>query len=382
MSATRDPRLTRWRLVLGDETEEAFSATGGLSAADLARDRALSWLYDAEEADDEGGEGEGRDLSREGGRGRSTLTVPQWINDVHELFPRATVERLEREAVEEHGIHEVVTSPEVLARVQPSETLLRAVLLTKHLMSPDVRQLARALVAKVVADLVRTLSTEVRRSLTGARSRRSSLRAAGANLDARRTIQKNLAHYDRDEKRLYLRKPYFFSRTRRSGARWQVILLVDQSGSMLSSVIHSAVTASCLWGVPSVKAHLIAFDTEVVDLTSEASDPVELLMRVQLGGGTDIAKAVRYGESLIENPRRTLFAIVSDFYEGGDREALVRAVERMCAQGVRVLGLAALDQDAVPAYDADLARRLASKGAHVGAMTPAELVGLIADAVR
>lgn len=369
-----DARLVRWRLILGEESAEAFDSSV-LSAEDLARDRALAWLYDA-------AEGEDHERERVAGRGRSSLSVPAWINDVHRLFPRETVERLEREAVEEHGLHELVTDREVLARVEPSETLLRAVLLTKHLMKPEVRQLARTLVARVVAQLVAALATHTRRSLVGARSRRPALRGSASSFDPRRTIAKNLAHWDARERRLYIQKPYFFARSRKLGARWQVILLVDQSGSMVSSVIHSAVTASCLWGLPSVKTHLVAFDIAVVDLTSEVTDPVELLMRVQLGGGTDIARAVRYGESLIENPRRTIVAVISDFYEGGDADALVRAVERMCSQGVTVLGLAALDEEAIPFYDRDLARRLAGKGAHVGAMTPHELVSFIADAVR
>ncbi len=366
-----DPRVRRWRLILGEQTQEAFG--DALEVDDLARDQALAWLYD------EGDEDEGRELAREGGRGRSALSVPKWIDDVHRLFPRETIERLEREAVEEHGIHEIVTSKEVLSRVEPSETLLRAVLVTKHLMSPDVLELARALVAKVVARLVAELATEVRHALTGSRSRRPSLRRSAASFDAARTIRKNLAYWEPDERRLYIRRPYFFSRTRQDRVRWQVILLVDQSGSMVSSVIHSAVTASCLWSLPSVKTHLVAFDTEVVDLSSAANDPVELLMRVQLGGGTDIAKAVRYAEGLIENPRRTLVAVISDFYEGGDADALVRTVGRMCGQGVKVLGLAALDDQAVPAYDHDIGQRLANEGAHIGAMTPAELVRFLAE---
>ena len=368
--------LVRWRLILGDEADEGFGGHAPLNDDDAARDRALAWLYDLGEIDDDGREIE----QKEGGRGASQLTVPDWISDVHRLFPRETVERLEREAVEEQGIHEVVTNAEVLERVEPSETLLRAVLMTKHLMKPDVLQLARQLVAKVVRELVAKLATEVRSALTGAKARRSSRRKTSL-FDPKRTIARNLSHYHPDDGRLYIEVPYFFSRNTKRGVRWQLILLVDQSGSMASSVIHSAVTAACFWGLPAIKTHLIAFDTAVVDLTSDVSDPVELLMRVQLGGGTDIAKAVRYGESLIENPQRTIVVLISDFFEGGDAGALVRSVGRMTAQGTRVLGLAALDEDANAIYDRELARRLVQKGAHVGAMTPKELVSFVAEAV-
>jgi Mg-chelatase subunit ChlD len=372
-----DVELIRWRLILGSEAEAGLGDAGQLSADDLARDRALEWLYELGEEDD------GRELVRKGtrgGSGPSSLTVPRWINDVHRLFPRETIERLEREAVEEQGIVEVVTSAEVLQRVEPNETLLRAVLLTKHLMKPDVLAMARALVAKVVAGLLDKLATEVRTAFSGAKSRRSTRRKTGS-FDALKTIGKNLTHYDHESRKLLIERAYFFSRTRRRGLRWKLILLVDQSGSMVSSVIHSAVTAACFWGLPSLKTHLVAFDTEVVDLSAGVTDPIELLMRVQLGGGTDIARAARYAESLIENPRRTIVVLISDFFEGGDPDDLVRCVERMCRQGTRVLGLAALDERASPSYDHDLARRLSDKGAHVGAMTPRELVAFVAEAI-
>ena len=150
---------------------------------------------------------------------------------------------------------------------------------------------------------------------------------------------------------------------------------------MLGSVIHAAVTAACLWGLPGVRTHLVAFDTDVVDLTSDVDDPVELLMKVQLGGGTDIARAVAYGAQLVENPRRTIVALVSDFYEGGDAGRLIRSVKQLVEQGTHVLALAALDEEADPAYDRATAQRLADVGAAVGAMTPGELAAFVAEHV-
>lgn len=160
-----------------------------------------------------------------------------------------------------------------------------------------------------------------------------------------------------------------------------MILLVDQSGSMVSSVIHSAVTAACLWNLPGVKTHLVAFDTNVVDLTKDVVDPVELLMKVQLGGGTDIQKAVGYAAELIEVPRRAIVVLISDFYEGGFPEMLVRRVAALTSQGTKVLGLAALDEQANPSFDRGLAQRLVDVGAQVGAMTPGELASWIAEKV-
>lgn len=372
-----NPSLARWRLMLGTPATSSFGGSGALSSADAAADAALGWLYDRDNDFAE------RDMrQRSGGSGESALSVPDWLDEIHRLFPRETIERLEKDAVERYEIHDVVTNPDVLQRIEPNETLLKAVLRTKHLMNPEVLALARELVAKVVRKLIERLARTVRTSFSGARQRRRSNFKLAKNFDAKLTVRSNLGRWDAKKKRIAIEKPIFFSRSRRSCDKWQVILLVDESGSMLGSVIHAAVTAACLWGLPGVKTHLCIFDTQVVDLTDQVTDPVEVLMKVQLGGGTDIGKAVQYGAGLIESPRRTIVVLITDFFEGSAPEVLVQAVKSLCDQGSYVLGLAALDEQANPSYDRDLAQRLVNVGAHVGAMTPGELVGFIADKVR
>ena len=370
--------LTRWRLALGAAADEACSGAGCVLDADgLAMDGAMDWLYgrDPDLAE--------RGVKRQGGREASRLTSPEWIEQIHKLFPKETIERLERDAIERFAIDDIVTNLDVLARAEPNETLLRAVLRTKHLMAPDVLAMARKLVQEVVRKLMEALAREVSAAFSGALDRRRHSPAKlAANLDFKRAVTDNLKHYDPVHKRITPERLRFFARNQRRLHPWQVILLVDQSGSMVSSVIHSAVTAACLWGLPGVRTHLIAFDTAVVDLTQDVTDPVELLMKVQLGGGTDIAGAVGYAHGLIVEPARAVVVLITDFYEGGSAPLLVSRVKALVGQRTKVLGLAALDSNADPAYDREMAQKLASAGAEVGAMTPGELAGWLAVKMR
>jgi len=293
-------RLVRWRLVLGESAEEALGC--GLSGGDLQRDRALGFLYDREY-------GPGRNVrssgDRRGSLDASNLSIPDWINQVHALFPKRTIERIEKDALERYQLQEMVTNPDVLRRAEPSQTLLKAILHTKHLMNQEVLQMARVLVRKVIEQLMEKLSRPMQQPFLGAmdRRKRSHLKIA-KNFDAETTIRRNLAHFDPESQRLFIRTPYFFSRVRRHVDRWQIIILVDESGSMADSVIHSAVTAAIFFGIKSIRTHLILFDTEVVDVTEHCNDPVETVMKVQLGGGTDIGGALAYAATLILQVRR------------------------------------------------------------------------------
>jgi hypothetical protein len=371
----------RWRLLLGESAQAALQAglnSEGL-AQTLAMDRALAWLYGRDEAN-----GQRRDtLERQGGDSATQLSVPDWINEIHTLFPKETIERLERDAIERYGIDEIVTNLEVLERAEPNPALLEAVLRTKHLMNPQVLAMARKLVAKVVQELIDKLAKEVQRSFSGSKKRSQlSNRGSMSQFAARQTLRRNLSKYDVQSRKLIIDRPWFYTNHRRTLEPWQIILVVDQSGSMVPSVIHSAVTAACLWGLPGIKTHLIAFDTQVVDLTKDVQDPVELLMQVQLGGGTYIGKAVEYAANQIEVPKRAIMVIISDFYEGMAPHVLINQVRALIAQGTVVLGLAALDEAAEPAYDRDLAGKLVELGAHIGAMTPGQLAAWLAEKLK
>ena len=365
----------RWRLILGHSAQAALGIP--LEGEGAACDHCLSWLYDRDASLQQRGI-----RQRHGSSEDPELSVVDWIEKVHELFPQETIERLERDAVETYHIEEIVTNAEVLRRVQPSMSLLQAVMRTRHLMNQEVLALARQLVRRVVEELLEKLAREVQRSFSGPRRQtRSTPFKASRELDALTTLRANLRHWDPQERRLYVERPYFYQRSRRHRVPWQLVLLVDQSGSMLPSVIHSAVTAACLWGVPSLKTHLVVFSTQVVDLTQEVTDPVETLMKVQLGGGTDITQAVQYAATLLENPRRSILVLISDFFEGADPRQLVKEVRDLVAQGTLVLGLASLDPEAVPEYDRELAQKLVQVGCQVAAMTPGQLASWIAEMV-
>jgi Mg-chelatase subunit ChlD len=381
--------MMRWRLVLGRFAERAVGGLGGEHGQEGGRgqqgpnrydrmDRALDYLY-GREYGKRGVRTQGKD--RTGTPGESVLAIPEWLRDVRELFPRETVEVLERHALERYGMTELVTDEDVLRKMEPSYELLKAVLSFRNLMTPKVLEVARSLVRQVVEDLKRRLAREVRQVLWGRinRQRRSPLKVA-RNLDWHRTIRSNLKHYDRERRRLIVQSFLFFSRVERH-LPWHIIMAVDCSGSMMDSVIHSAVMAGIFKGLPAVRVSLIAFDTAVVDLTEQADDPTEVLMSVHLGGGTDIAGALGYCERLVQAPSRTMVVLVTDFFEGGSPAALPAVVKRLREAGVRVLGLAALDAQANPTYDHQMAERCLAAGAEVAALTPRRLAEWIARVI-
>ena len=370
---------SRWRIILGKTTEDAL---GGLSGEWGDRETAIGFLYDRD-LQGRNIRGGGSSRHHQGTLDESNLTVPDWINAIHKLFPQQTIERLEKDALERYHLEEMVTNPDLLSRVQPSETLLKAVLRTKHLMNQEVLAMARMLVQKVVEQLIEKLARPVQSPFYGSlnRQKRSHLKIA-KNFDAIATIRRNLKHYNSDRQQIVIQTPYFHSRIRRQVDRWQLIILVDESGSMLDSVIHSAVTAAIFFGIKTLKTHLCLFDTQVVDVTADCVDPVETLMKVQLGGGTDIGQALVYAQTLVENPRRTIVILITDFYEGAPVNRLLSAAKQLIESGITLLGLAALDQQANPTYDRAIAKQLVDLGADVGAMTPGELAAWVAQKIR
>lgn len=370
----------RWRLLLGEVSETNLGRHQSETMSQMQHH--LDWLYNR--ALPLGSQDDMQEtFNRQGGNDRSTLSTPEWINNIETLFPKETVERLQQDALELYQLDDLVTNAEVLSRATPNPTLLAAVLRTKHLMNPEVLAMARTLVQKVLQELLAALAPEVQRRFSGKRNQvRLKRYGSSQQLALKETLKRNIKNYDPMRRQLIVSQPWFYDFEQQHLKPWQIIILVDQSGSMVSSVIHSAVTAACFWGIKNLQTHLIAFDSDVVDLTSDIQDPVELLMQVQLGGGTDIARAISYATSLITTPKRAMVVIISDFYEGGDAHWLLSQVAELSAQGSRVLALTALDNEANPNYCHTTAKRLVKAGADVAAMTPSHLAQWLSEVME
>lgn len=367
--------LNRWRLVLGKYASQQISySTDRVQLMEM--EQVLDYLYSREY-------GEEQEIRKEraGGSEDSQLTVPSWLSKMKKLFPKQTVEIMERHALEKYGMTELLTDPEVLRRLEPNKELLKTILQLKHMMKGEVLVLAREIVKKVADELMKKLESDLQKSLFGRinRSIGSPVKTM-RNLDMKKTIRMNLKNYDTENQQLVLKQVYFYSRMKKYN-QWRVIICVDESGSMLDSVIHSAVMAGIFAKLPMLDTKLVIFDTNVVDLSGYVSDPVETLMSVQLGGGTNIAGALSYCESLIEMPHKTMVVLISDLYEGGGYQNLYRVSRGMIESGAKLIALTALDMESNPNYDKNAAATLAGMGAFVGAMTPEKLAEFVLKAI-
>lgn len=361
--------INRWRLILGKQSEQEMLFQSSEREVQNLEDmeNLLEYLYEQAAGEDV------RQGERKGGLGKSNLNAAKWITKVRKLFPKQTAEILEKQALEEFHMTELLTDKKVLEQIQPDMHLLKTILQLKHLMKGEVLETAKQIAQKVADQLREKLENSVRRSILGRIDRNSSSPVHSArNLDMKKTIRKNLKHYDPETKQLVLQEIYFSNRVKKYST-WNVIIAIDESGSMLGSVIYSAVMAQIISKLPFAEVKLIIFDTSVVDLSGQAEDPAEILMSVQLGGGTDIGKALAYCEQLIETPSKTCILCVTDLYEGAPEKYLLNTSRNILESGAKLNFLTALDETANPAFDRQLGQKLANLGAFVGALTPEQL---------
>ncbi|MGE0871542.1 MAG: VWA domain-containing protein [Kofleriaceae bacterium] len=367
LSAEEQSLVSRWRLVIGKTAEQAGLSCRGDPQASAAMG-ALDFVYEAD--------------SRGAGSGGSTLTVPTWIDAVGELFPRSAKEVLERELISRRGVSELLDHPKLLEKVEPNVELVKTLLTHKDLLDPRARVLARKIIDQVVEQLKRQLEIRVEQAITGAlRKDRHSPRKVFKNLDLKTTLRKNLHNWDDQRRRLLVDQLFYFA-AERNKRPWHIIVCVDQSGSMLDSAIFSAVMASIFAELPAVKTSLVLFDTSVVDLSGEVGSPVDVLLKVQLGGGTDITQALVYCAGLVAEPARSIVVLITDFFEGRDERDLVDQVRVMSDAGVRMIGLGALGYDARPEYNRSTAGKCRKVGMDILVCTPERLAEAMAEIIR
>ncbi|VXC54794.1 VWA domain-containing protein [Serratia oryzae] len=369
--------IRRWRLVLGQYADHALGKVA-FNAGELKLERTLDYLYRREYQR----RGMHQEPGRHGSLDASQLTAVNWLNQARKLFPTSTFERMQSQAIERYEISSFLSNPEVLKSMEPTKALAKTLMSLRGRMNEETRDAVKTIIRQVVDDILRQIENTFRQSFSGRRNRfRRSLIASSRNFDWRRTIAANLKHYDPQRQRLVIQTPYFNSRMQQH-MPWDIILCVDQSGSMVDSIMYAAICASILAALPSVSVSLVVFDTQVVNLSHLAHDPVEVLMTIQLGGGTNIAGAMHYCEKLIKNPKRTVFTLISDFEEGASLSQLMACTERMNSQQVKMLGLAALDDEAFPVYDRAIAQKLADRGMQIAALTPDHFAQWLAEVMQ
>jgi Mg-chelatase subunit ChlD len=382
-----DPHtLARWRLVLGRTAEEHGISCSGDGETERI-EQLVGFLFDEGNGEGtgksgRGGKGSGRSTDREGGSGPSQLTVPDWVDAVNELFPNQSKEVMQKELVKRRGIAELMEQPDLLEKIEPNIELVKTLLTHRDLLNEKTRVLARKIIEQVVEQLKRTMQVQVEQAITGAiRRDRHSPRKVYRNLDLKTTLRRNLRNYDPESGKLMVDRVFFYAAERKKKP-WHVIVVVDQSGSMLESAIFSAVMASIFAELPAVKTSLVLFDTQVVDLSDQVGQPVDVLLKVQLGGGTDITKALIYSSTLVRQPQRTIVVLITDFFEGRPEGDLVAQTRLMADGGVRMIGLGALGYDARPAYNKATATKLTKVGMDVLVCTPEKLAECMAQIIR
>jgi len=374
---TADPhtaeRARRWRLVLGSDAES--SAGVSLTGTDAGMDNALQALYNPDPAGG-GARGDGR----RGGLGSSAPSVARWLGDIRTYFPSSVVRVMQRDALERLDLRRMLLEPEMLEAVEPDVHLVSTLIALKSVIPNKTRDTARLVVRRVVEQLQRRLANATRQAVTGALNRSArSTRPRYAEVDWHRTIRANLKHYQPAYRTIIPETRIGFGR-KRSSLR-DIILCVDQSGSMAASVVYSSVFGAVLASLPAVSTRFVVFDTAVVDLTDTLDDPVELLFGTQLGGGTDINRALAYCESVVRRPSETILVLISDLYEGGVREDLLKRAASLAASGVRIVALLALSDQGSPAFDHANAAALAELGIPAFACTPDLFPDLMAAAI-
>lgn len=355
--------LKRWRLILGGNEADGTGIT--LTPEEQRIDQSLEAVYDSD---------------RRGGLGSSAPKVSRWLGDIREFFPQTVVQVIQRDAIKRLNITSLLTEKEMLETVVPDVHLVATLMSLSRVIPEKNKEMARQVVRKVVDELLRKLSAPTQQAVTGALNRSARRRNPRYNeIDWKTTITKNLKNYQPEYKTIIPEVRIGYGRKQK--ATKDIILCLDQSGSMGTSVIYSGIFGSVLASIPAVNTRIVVFDTAVVDLTDDLQDPVDLLFGVQLGGGTDIARALTYCQGVITRPQDTVLVLVTDLYEGGDPREMRKKFVSLVNSGVQLIVLPALNDDGAPSYDKNHAEFLANIGVPTFACTPDKFPDLMAAAL-
>ena len=369
MAIDEEERLRRWRLVLGKQADGAGAGAGlcrGLDGSDAAMDRVLEALYDSD---------------RSAGLGSSSPNVNRWLGDIRQYFPKSVVQVLQKDALDRLKLHQMLLEPETLETVEADVHLIGTLLALKSVIPNKTKETARQVVRKVTGELERRLRNPLTEAVRGALNKASrTSRPRASEIDWHRTIRKNLHNYIPEHGTIVAEKLVGYGR-RRSSLR-DIVLCIDQSGSMATSVVYASIMGAVLASLRAVSTRLVVFDTEVVDLSDQLDDPVDVLFGTQLGGGTDINRAVRYCRQHITRPAQTIFILISDLYEGGVAAELLRQTAELTTSGVTMVCLLALSDEGAPCFDEALAARMTSLGAPAFACTPDLFPDLMATTIQ
>lgn len=370
--------LKRWRLILGEDSAKKMEDMGGgtieLSPEELLMDSALAAIYGNDSVENSTGSG--------AGNGMSNPQITRWLGDLRTLFAPMEIQIIQNDAIERKGMKQLFFEPEMLDQLEPDINTGALLLMLKDQVPKRAKDNVREYIKKIVDKINERIADDVRRAVTAAMNRREhSPIPSAAAMDYKMTIQRNLKNYNKDLKVLLPEKFYFFERMSRSANR-TVILDIDQSGSMGESVIYSSVMGCILASMSAVKTHIVAFDTQVHDMTELTADPIDLLYGIQLGGGTDIEKSVKYCADLIEEPNKTTMFLISDLEEGGNRNGLLRRLYELKESGVNLVVLLAISDSGKPHYDEQMAKRIAAFDIPCFACPPDKLPELLEQALN
>jgi Mg-chelatase subunit ChlD len=367
MTSNKQERLRRWRLILGGGKAEGTDFS--LSKVDSRMDQALAKLY-------------GENDSRKGGLGGSAPRVARWLGDIREYFPSSIVRVMQKDAFERLHLKEMLLQPEMLEAVEADVHLIADLISLNRVMPDKTKETARQVVQKVVDELMEKLTLPMQQAIRGSLNRAMrNNRPRHTEIDWIRTIRANLKHYQPDYQSIIPEQLIGFGRKQKRTLQ-KIVLCVDQSGSMATSVVYASIFAAVMASIPSVQTKLVVFDTAIVDLTEQLTDPVEVLFGTQLGGGTDINRAVSYCEKQIDQPQQTTFVLITDLYEGGNETDLVKRVANLVHSGVQLITLLALNDEGAPCFDHHLAQTFAGLGIPTFACTPDQFPDLMAAALQ